>query len=69
MTNITQLGDFSLAESWSYMNAANIALAPISARKALTYRQTHVNQPSRTFCLLKSDKHSHWAIPYPRYIA
>ena len=69
MTKIIQLGDFPLAESRPYMNAANIALTPMSARKTLAYRQTHVNQPSRSFYLLKSDKHSNWAIPYPRYIA
>lgn len=42
MKNITQPGDFPLTESWSYMNAANVSLMPMSACKAMTDWQTDV---------------------------
>jgi len=42
MTEITQPGDFPLTESWSYMNAANVALMPMSAARVVTDWQTDV---------------------------
>ena len=42
MKNITQPGDFPLTEEWSYLNAANVALMPMSAAKAMTDWQTDV---------------------------
>ena len=42
MTNITTPGDFPLTEEWSYLNAANVALMPMSAAKAMTDWQTDV---------------------------
>jgi len=42
MTEITQPGDFPLTESWSYMNAANVALMPMSASRVVTDWQTDV---------------------------
>ncbi len=42
MTNLTQTGDFPLTESWSYLNAANVALIPLSAAREITDWQTDV---------------------------
>jgi len=42
MTNITKPGDFPLTEEWAYLNAANVALMPMSAAKAMTDWQTDV---------------------------
>ena len=44
MTNITQPGDFPLTESCSYLDAANVALIPTSAARAVTDWQTAVAQ-------------------------
>ena len=42
MTNIRKPGDFPLTEEWSYLNAANVALMPMSAAKVMTDWQTDV---------------------------
>jgi selenocysteine lyase/cysteine desulfurase len=42
MTNISKPGDFPLTEEWSYLNAANVALMPMSAAKVMTDWQTDV---------------------------
>lgn len=42
MTNLTQPGDFPLTESWSYLNAANVALMPVCATREMTDWQTDV---------------------------
>lgn len=42
MDSMTQPGDFPLTEAWSYLNAANVALMPMVAAKAVTDWQTDV---------------------------
>jgi len=42
MPNITQPGDFPLTESWSYLDAANVALIPMSVARVITDWQTDV---------------------------
>lgn len=42
MINITQPGDFPLTETWSYMDAANVALMPMNAAREITEWQTDV---------------------------
>ncbi len=42
MINITQPGDFPLTETWSYMDAANVALMPMIAAREITEWQTDV---------------------------
>ncbi|WP_419902910.1 aminotransferase class V-fold PLP-dependent enzyme [Kiloniella sp.] len=42
MTSLTNPGDFPLTETWSYMNAANVALMPMSSAKVITDWQTDV---------------------------
>jgi cysteine desulfurase/selenocysteine lyase len=42
MKDMTQPGDFPLTEEWSYLNAANVALMPMSAARAMTDWQTDV---------------------------
>ena len=42
MKRLVEPGDFPLTETWSYMNAANVALMPMSASKVITDWQTDV---------------------------
>ena len=42
MTNLIRPGDFPLTETWSYMNAANVALMPMSVAREITDWQTDV---------------------------
>ena len=34
MKNITKPGEFSLTDTWSYLNAANVPLMPMSAARS-----------------------------------
>ena len=40
MELLVERGDFPLTESWSYLNAANVALIPMGAAKVITDWQT-----------------------------
>jgi len=42
MKLLVERGDFPLTESWSYLNAANVALIPMGAAKVITDWQTDV---------------------------
>jgi len=42
MKRIVEPGDFPLTETWSYMNAANVGLVPVSALKVITDWQIDV---------------------------
>lgn len=42
MTSITRPGDFPLTETWSYMNAANVALIPMNVAREISDWQTDV---------------------------
>lgn len=44
MKTFTQPGDFPLTDTWSYLNAANVALMPMSATRVMTDWQTDVAQ-------------------------